>query len=167
MNVSMASLVSLDFPDQVTRALKSANVPPSNLILEFTETQVVQDRQVAMDILARLRLKHIGLSIDDFGTGHSSLLQLRDLPFTELKIDRSFVSHLDDDPAGVTMFRHIAELAKSLQLEVVAEGVETQSQADICADHGCQVLQGYWFHRPMSGDKLLDAMRQDTGSARH
>lgn len=167
VNVSPRQFTESDLVADVRYALDHSGVEPSLLELEITESSVMQDAAQAYRTLLAIREMGVRIALDDFGTGYSSLSLLTRMPLDVLKIDRSFVSHLDDDPAGVTMFRHIAELAKSLQLEVVAEGVETQSQADICADHGCQVLQGYWFHRPMSGDKLLDAMRQDTGSARH
>lgn len=167
VNVSPRQFTESDLVADVRYALDHSGVEPSLLELEITESSVMQDATQAHRTLLAIREMGVRIALDDFGTGYSSLSLLTRMPLDVLKIDRSFVSHLDDDPAGVTMFRHIAELAKSLQLEVVAEGVETQSQADICADHGCQVLQGYWFHRPMSGDKLLDAMRQDSVGARH
>jgi EAL domain-containing protein (putative c-di-GMP-specific phosphodiesterase class I)/CheY-like chemotaxis protein len=154
VNVSMKNLTALSFPDQVTKALTAAGLPPEKLILECTESQVMQDRMSALDIFTRLRLKHIGLSIDDLGTGHSSLAQLRDLPFTELKIDRGFVNGAAQDPARRKIFDACLRVGRDLGLSVVAEGAEDLDDWRFLCDAGCDIIQGYFVARPMAGAEL-------------
>jgi EAL domain-containing protein (putative c-di-GMP-specific phosphodiesterase class I) len=110
---------------------------------------------MAAEILTRLRIKGIELSIDDFGTGHSSLLALLRLPFSELKIDRSFVTHCDSDPEAWKIVRATISMARELGLRVVAEGIETATVANMLRDAGCDVGQGWYFGRAMSEADLL------------
>ncbi len=156
VNVSMDSLVTLDFPDRIARALEETGIPPSQLILEVTETRLMRDRLAALDILARLRLKRIGLSIDDFGTGHSSFAQLRDVPFTELKIDRGFVHHAATETARRTIFEASLHAAQELGLKTVAEGAEDQADWDFLRASGCAMVQGFFVSRPMPGPEMPD-----------
>lgn len=150
VNVSMDDLVDLDFPELVVAAAQAKNLPLSCLVLEITETRLVKDLRAALDILARLRLRRVDLSIDDFGTGHSSLAQLRDLPFNELKIDRSFVHGAWRDEQLAAMCDAGLEVARKLDLRTVAEGVEDIDDWNFLRAHGCDVAQGYFIARPMS-----------------
>lgn len=154
VNVSMDNLAALDFPEVVARLAREAGVEPSRLILEVTESRLMKDARAPLDVLTRLRLKGVGLSIDDFGTGHSSLAQLRDLPFDELKLDRSFVSGAASDASLGAIVEATLAMARQLGLKVVAEGVEDQADWDYVRGHGCDVAQGYFIARPMPADDL-------------
>ena len=154
VNVSMANLAALDFPDVVARLASEAGVALSSVVLEVTESRLMQDLRAPLDILTRLRLKRIGLSIDDFGTGHSSLAQLRDIPFDELKLDRSFVNGTSADPALRAIVEATLQMARQLGMESVAEGVEERADWDLLRALGCNVAQGYLIARPMPGDEL-------------
>lgn len=154
VNVSMDNLAVLDFPDQVAQLAHEAGVPPTSLTLEVTESQLMKDVRAPLDILTRLRLKRIGLSIDDFGTGHSSLAQLRDIPFDELKLDRSFVNGASKDPALRAIAQSTLAMARQLGMQSVGEGVEDRADWDFLCEMGCDVAQGYFIARPMPGADL-------------
>lgn len=151
VNVSMDNLAALEFPEVVVSMLDEAGVAPSALVLEVTESRLMKDVRASLDILARLRLKHIGLAIDDFGTGHSSLLQLRDIPFDELKMDRGFVNGAAEEPALRAIVEGTLAIARQLGLKTVAEGVETRADWDMLRELGCNVVQGYFVAKPMPG----------------
>ena len=154
VNVSMDNLARLDFPEFVLREVAHHGVAPTDLMLEVTESRLMRDLRAPMDILTRLRLKHIGLSIDDFGTGHSSLAQLRDMPFDELKIDRGFVHGNREQATQRAIFTASLELAHQLDMTAVAEGVETRADWDFVRDAGCDTAQGYFIGRPMPAEAL-------------
>ncbi|MYM64268.1 EAL domain-containing protein [Pseudomaricurvus sp. HS19] len=149
INFSPSTLSALDLPDILSDALQRRGLSPSDVVVEVTESTLAQDMNIALDILTRLRLKGFGLSIDDFGTGFSSLEQLRHIPFTELKIDRCFVH----DAAGNSASRAILEssigLAHSLSLSCVAEGVETLEDWQLVQELGCDIVQGFYIAPPM------------------
>lgn len=149
VNVSVDTLAGHDFPDYVASEMLRAGVPTSRLVLEVTESRLMKDPLATIDTLTRLRLRRIGLSIDDFGTGHSSLAQLRDIPFDELKVDRSFVHGAHKDASLNAILHASLGLARQLGLTVVAEGVEDFD--DWCHLHaaGCDQAQGYFIARPM------------------
>jgi EAL domain-containing protein (putative c-di-GMP-specific phosphodiesterase class I) len=159
VNVSMDNLARLDFPEFVLREAVHHGVPLTDLMLEVTESRLMRDARVPMDILTRLRLKHIGLSIDDFGTGHSSLAQLRDIPFDELKIDRGFVHGNRDQPTQRAIFAASLEMAHQLDMTAVAEGVEDRADWDFARAAGCDIAQGYFIGRPMPAEALPDWIR--------
>src|SRR5215213_8287047 len=127
LNISALSLQHLDFPDLVERMCRALDVPTERLVLELTEG-ATQPLIKLMDTLTRFRIKGIGLAIDDFGTGYSSLLQLRQLPFTEVKIDKAFVSDLARSRDCRLIVQSVTDLAHGLGLTVTAEGVETLEQ---------------------------------------
>lgn len=154
VNVSMDNLISLDFPDFVAQKVLEAGVPPTSLILEVTESQLMSDPLMALDILTRLRLKRISLSIDDFGTGHSSLAQLRDIPFDELKVDKSFVHGVGRDPSLRTLFDASLGMGRQLGMKTVAEGVEDREDWDFLRSAGCDTAQGYFIAKPMMAAAL-------------
>ncbi|SDS38450.1 EAL domain-containing response regulator [Pseudomonas oryzae] len=154
VNVSMDNLQGLDFPDFVEREAQLAGVPLFSLILEVTESHLMKNRQAALDILTRLRLKRIGLSIDDFGTGHSSLAQLRDIPFNELKIDRSFVHGAWRDAALGSILDASLGMARKLGMKTVAEGIEDRADWDCLRAAGCDVAQGWFIARAMPAQEL-------------
>ncbi len=152
-NISAISLQRLDFPDLVERICNELEVPADRLVLELTEG-ATQPLIKLMDTLTRFRIKGIGLAIDDFGTGYSSLMQLRQLPFTEVKIDRQFIDDLPHAHDCCVIVRSIVDLAHGLGLTATAEGVETIEQLRFLRTIGCDVVQGYLIARPLEPDAL-------------
>jgi len=154
VNLSMDNLGSLDFLDEVVGFATKAGVPPQMVELEVTESRLMEDLRTPLEILSRLRLKRFRLSIDDFGIGNSSLAQLRDLPFDELKIDQSFVHGAGNNEKLRAMFDSSLGLAKQLGMNVVAEGVEDQADWDFVRKTACDIAQGYFIARPMPAADL-------------
>lgn len=154
VNVSALQLNEPDFLLSVSEALEEFCLPPHLLELEITERTLISDDDAAIEAIASLREIGVSLSLDDFGTGYSSLSYLTRFPLNTLKIDRSFVKNLDHDPQTQNLTRAIVAMAKSLDLKLVAEGVETQEQADRLMLFGCEYLQGFYFGHPMSADEL-------------
>ncbi|MDD5384044.1 MAG: EAL domain-containing response regulator [Gallionella sp.] len=154
INVSMDNLASLDFPDFVAGLAVEAGVAPQQVVLEVTESRLMRDTRAALEILSRLRLKRFHLSIDDFGTGHSSLAQLRDIPFDELKIDQSFVHGAWANETLRAMYDASLGLARQLGMEVVAEGVEDRDDWELLRRTGCDLAQGYFVAKPMPAADL-------------
>ena len=152
-NISAHSLQRLDFPDLVERICNELAVPTDRLVLELTEG-ATQPLIKLMDTLTRFRIKGIGLAIDDIGTGYSSLMQLRQLPFTEVKIDRLFVQDLPQAHDSCVIVKSIVDLAHGLGLTATAEGVETVEQLRFLRSVRCDVAQGYLIAHPLEGDAL-------------
>lgn len=150
VNVSGLNLHSLDFPDRVAALVEGAQVPPAGIIFEITESIAMRDPGLIIDILTRLRLKGFGLAMDDFGTGFSSLKALRSMPFTEIKVDKSFVTDLLTSADSLVIVKSVLDLARNMGMESVAEGVETEETAQRLAALGADTLQGYRFSRPLS-----------------
>ena len=151
VNVSAVQLYQPGFADEVADALAAHGLPAANLVLEITESILLQP-EVTADVLRRLHDLGVKLAMDDFGTGYSSLAYLRRLPLDFVKIDRSFVTELDSQTADVAIIRAIAELARNLGLVTVAEGVETERQAEVLDGLDCELAQGYHFARPEPRD---------------
>lgn len=154
VNFSMDNLVTLNFLDDVAELTTKAGVPPQEMVLEVTESRLMHDQRVPLEILTRLHLKRFRLSIDDFGTGNSSLAQLRDIPFDELKIDQSFVHGAWANDTQRAMFDASLGLAKQLNMESVAEGVEDRADWDFLRQQGCDLAQGYFIAKPMLAEDL-------------
>src|SRR3954449_10568550 len=140
-NISALSLQHLDFPDLVERMCRGLDVPCDRLVRELTEG-ATQPLVKLMDTLTRFRIKGIGLAIDDFGTGYSSLMQLRQLPFTEVKIDKAFVDDVVRSRDCRLIIQSVCDLAHGLGLSVTAEGVETVEQLRLVRELGCDLVQG-------------------------
>jgi EAL domain-containing protein (putative c-di-GMP-specific phosphodiesterase class I) len=155
VNVSARNLSSPDFADTVIEALEHNGVPAHRLILEVTETALLTDPPRAAAILGALDARGLQVSIDDFGSGQTSLGYLSSLPIHELKIDRSFVFDMLDNPAHAAIVRSIVDLGHNLSLRVVGEGVETSSVLDGLRDLGCDEAQGFLLARPMPADLLV------------
>jgi EAL domain-containing protein (putative c-di-GMP-specific phosphodiesterase class I)/CheY-like chemotaxis protein len=155
INISGHNLRDVGLPDRVGRSCEKFDVPPQSVTLELTESDVMADAVEAMDVLVRLRVKGFQLSVDDFGTGYSSLVRLRRMPFSELKIDRSFVAKLLDDPECSTIVDAIIRLAQKLRLKCVAEGVESAPVLDLLRRLGCDGAQGYYIGRPASAEAVV------------
>ena len=164
-NISPLMFRDADLIDHVARTLKDSGFPPGQLQIEITESAVVTDLDRARDILTGFRDLGVGLALDDFGTGHSSLTTLSALPFTQLKIDQSFVMGLDTDPRKATIARSVAGLAQGLGLKVTAEGIETQEERDFIAAIGCDYGQGYLFSRPLPPGEFTALVASDVSFA--
>jgi EAL domain-containing protein (putative c-di-GMP-specific phosphodiesterase class I)/FixJ family two-component response regulator len=149
VNLSARSLKHLDLPDRIAESLQRVGLEPRNLTLEITESGLHDDIEALLDIVTRLRLKGFPLSIDDFGTGYANLTQLRRLPFTELKLDRSFVSGSTLANEAGAVVRSSVELAKRLRLQTVGEGIESIFDWQLLQRLGVDRAQGYYIARPM------------------
>jgi diguanylate cyclase (GGDEF)-like protein len=154
VNLSASSLVDLELPMRVHQLLVNRGLPASALELEITEDFLMGDRERAREILTQLRTLGIRVAVDDFGTGYSSLAYLRELPIDELKLDRSFVQPMAEDPRAAAIVRSTISLAHSLGMRLVAEGVENEITAGHLALSGCDVSQGFFFSRALPPAEL-------------
>lgn len=154
LNVSVSSIRDLKFPDRVAALLLEYNVPPDSLILELTKTGLLNELARTLDVLTRLRVKGIQLSIDDFGTGYAMMEQLVNIPATELKIDRLFVSSALANSSSRILVQKTIEIGHELGMKVIAEGVETEQQFDFLRKEGCDAVQGYLFSRPLPANQF-------------
>jgi EAL domain-containing protein (putative c-di-GMP-specific phosphodiesterase class I) len=149
LNVTASVLLDLTLPDRIVDLCKQKGLPPDRLILEVTETEAMRDVTRTMDVLLRMRLRNIGVSIDDFGTGHSSLRELQRMPFSEMKIDRSFVTDMARNRDYAVIVNSIIDLSKNLDLKIIAEGIEDAQVWDMLAERGCNYAQGFYMGKPM------------------
>lgn len=156
INLSMENLDSLEFADYVTTAAATAGILADDIVLEVTESRLMKNLSTSLEVLTRLRLKRFHLSIDDFGTGHSSLTQLRDLPFNELKVDQGFVHGAASDETLRSLYNASLSLAQQLGIKSVAEGVENRVDWDFIRNSGCDLAQGYFIAKPMPADEIHD-----------
>jgi EAL domain-containing protein (putative c-di-GMP-specific phosphodiesterase class I) len=154
VNISASNLLDLSFPADVEEMLDEAGVPPRLLQLEITENVLMADPERARTVIDTLSATGVEISLDDFGTGYSSLAYLRQLAVDELKIDRSFVMSMATDESAAAIVRSLVDLAKSMSIRTVAEGVETEDALDRLAALGCEQAQGFLFSRPLSGDQF-------------
>ncbi|WP_422772529.1 putative bifunctional diguanylate cyclase/phosphodiesterase [Plantactinospora sp. WMMC1484] len=163
VNVSPRSLLDARFPGSVLARLRAHDLPPDRLVLELTETLTLSQLEVVDQVLGQLRDAGIQLALDDFGTGYSSLSVLSRIPVHELKIDRAFVTAMDTSAEAVAVIRSTVDLGRSLNLMVVAEGVESEPQRRALWELGCVAGQGHLFARPMPAARLLVALQQGAG----
>lgn len=159
LNVSALSLTDLKFPDTFIALTTKHGVPPENVMLEITESGLFEKLSSALDILMRLRMKGIQLSIDDFGTGYAMMQQLRNVPATELKIDKSFVQEMHEKSSARIVVQKTIEIGHELGMKVLAEGVETPEQLDFLRANHCDLAQGYLFSRALSVPAMLAWLR--------
>jgi EAL domain-containing protein (putative c-di-GMP-specific phosphodiesterase class I) len=160
VNVCARQLRRPDLPEKVERALRKTGFDGSCMTLDVTESAYVEALEDGTVGLDRLRAMGVRISIDDFGTGYSSLSYLKRLPADALKIDKSFVGGLGKDPEDTALVRTIVELAHTFGMEVIAEGVETEGQAALLEEMGCDMAQGFLFSEPLAAEgaaNLLDA----------
>ncbi|MCB1758370.1 MAG: EAL domain-containing response regulator [Gammaproteobacteria bacterium] len=160
INVSADTLMDLELPKLLGKQLEDYALEPNQVVLEVTESALMRELVRSLEILTRLRMKGIGLSIDDFGTGYSSLVQLHRIPFSEMKIDRSFVKHALADEEALAIVKITIMLAHELGMRVVAEGIETAETWALLHSLGCDAAQGYHIARPMPGTDILDWLAQ-------
>lgn len=161
VNVSVRQFRAKGFVDTVRRLLTEAALPPDRLVLEITETLLLRDDDDVWEDLKRLRDRGVRIAIDDFGTGYSALGYLRQVPLDIVKLDRLFVSTMTTSQGQRELVRGIVSIVRALELDVVAEGIETTEQRDICAAIGCGYGQGYLFARPMSEDDATTWLEQE------
>ena len=150
VNMSPQVLTDLNFPDWLFAEIRKYELDPSQIIIEVTESSIFNELNDSLDILTRLRLKGFKLSIDDYGTGYSSMKQLKSVPFTELKIDQSFVEDADTDSDACIICKSTIELGHKLNMSVIAEGIETESVFNLLKESGCNEGQGYFIAKPMA-----------------
>jgi EAL domain-containing protein (putative c-di-GMP-specific phosphodiesterase class I) len=155
VNLTAQQVANHDLPPQIEAALATHGLTGSALVVEVTESCLMANSVRTRTVLNHLRAMGVGVSIDDFGTGYSSFTHLRDLPITEIKIDKSFVTGAAGSTADAAIVRSAVELGHNLGLDVVAEGVETHDCLDVLTDMGCDMGQGFLFARPMPADDLL------------
>jgi EAL domain-containing protein (putative c-di-GMP-specific phosphodiesterase class I) len=155
-NLSPDSLDDVEFGATLHRLVTAADVTSKDITFEIVESEISRDFRRSLENTSRLRMLGFGLSIDDFGTGFSSMEQLGILPFTELKVDRSFVTGICANPQKQAMVTSTVRMAKDLNLTVVAEGIETKEEADFVEAAGCDFGQGYWLSRPIGADVFTD-----------
>ncbi|MCT9809169.1 EAL domain-containing protein [Acidovorax sp. Be4] len=154
INLSARNFHDPQLAEQVQAALTRHGLQPHDLVLEITESVMMDASAAAVANLHKLNVMGLQLSLDDFGTGYSSLSHLHRLPISELKLDQSFVRDLESSPAATALIRSVLSIARSLGMKVVAEGVETREQSEWLQRHGCAVMQGYLFCRPVSAAQL-------------
>jgi len=162
INLSATSLSDCNFATEIMRRVDASGISPRSLVLELTESAVVSDIASAIGALGRLRLKGFGLSIDDYGTGFSSMQQLSRLPFTELKIDRSFVSHAHEKWNLRVILESAITIGHKLGLSTVAEGIETEEELQLLASMGCKYAQGYLLAKPMPAGDIMEWRRRES-----
>ena len=161
VNVTPSLIRGREIIDAVRSATSIWGVDLSSLTLEVTENALMEDREATHEILTELRRAGVRISIDDFGTGYSSLGYLKDIPADELKIDRSFVMGMLDDPDDFKIVKHTIEIARSFGLDVVAEGIESEAMLDELRKLGCDYGQGYFICKPVPAAEFHDFIRQE------
>jgi EAL domain-containing protein (putative c-di-GMP-specific phosphodiesterase class I) len=159
INLSAQQLRQADLVDQVEQSLRRHGALPALLEVEVTESEAMADPVQACEVLCRLKALGVCIALDDFGTGHSSLTHLRQLPVSRIKIDREFVTPLLCSSADATFVRAIVVLAKTLNLHVVAEGVETTEQLGLLTEYGCDAYQGWLFSRAVPAEHIAQLLQ--------
>ena len=160
INVSLKSLHDLSIGERIAATVEDERVAPSAIVLEVTESATVTELGTVLENLSRLRMKGFELSIDDYGTGYSSLEQLSRIPFTEVKLDQAFVTHAGQRAPAKVILESSLAMARRLKLRAVAEGVETQANWDLLRELNCDIAQGYYIGRPMAADACLTWMEE-------
>ncbi len=155
INISAHNICNYDFAEYLIRLFHDNKLPASQLSLEITESQLMMQWGASLDALTRLRMNGFSLSIDDFGTGYSSFSHLHKIPFSEIKIDKSFVMSMTQDATALAIVESCVLLSHKLGMTCVAEGVESQQHFAILESMGCNMAQGYYFARPMPATELL------------
>jgi EAL domain-containing protein (putative c-di-GMP-specific phosphodiesterase class I)/CheY-like chemotaxis protein len=160
INLTLGLLSDVGLADRMMAMVDREGIEPRQVIFEVTESAAVSDLGKSLENLSRLRMKGFGLSIDDYGTGYSSMQRLSRVPFTELKIDQTFVRNAAAQPASRAMVESSLEMARKLKITAVGEGVETQAEWDLLRDLGCDLAQGYFIGKPMDAAEFLGWVRQ-------
>jgi EAL domain-containing protein (putative c-di-GMP-specific phosphodiesterase class I) len=165
LNVSVRDLHSTKFVTWLDARMRHYGVDPSRLIVELTETALLNQTSLILDATKALSRLGVGVSLDDFGTGFSSLQHLRQLPLTEIKIDKSFVQSMTGHRKEAAIVRAVIDFGRELGLRVVAEGVEDSQTREALLDAGCRVAQGWYYAKPMPADEFTERyLRMATGT---
>jgi EAL domain-containing protein (putative c-di-GMP-specific phosphodiesterase class I) len=159
VNVSAVQFRQEDFCDTIKKVLDETGLDPRYLELELTESLLVGDAELTVSVIQELKRMGVTLAIDDFGTGYSSFSYLRRFQVSKLKVDRSFIQHVATNPNDAAITAAIISMAKSLNLKVIAEGVEDEAQMSFLRAHDCDEIQGYYFSKPLTVDKAADKLR--------
>jgi len=154
INISVRQFMSIGFYEEITRMIHESTLKPEVIMIEVTESIFMEELDFVIDILEKLKSHGIMLSMDDFGTGFSSLSLLRTLPINELKIDKSFIDDVLQEEKNYGLVENIIEIAQKLNMQTVAEGVENAAQAELLAQFGCDIYQGYYFSKPLTYSQL-------------
>lgn len=162
VNLSLVSLADVSLADRITHLVIKSGIEPRQMILEITETAAMTEMAPALENLARLRMKGFGLSIDDYGTGYSSMQQITRIAFTELKIDRSFVRDITESRVLRIVVNSSIKMATKLQMKSIAEGVETKQDWDTLKLLSCDTAQGYYIAKPMNLSSLIEYLEKIT-----
>ncbi len=157
INISSIQLADPNFSTKVEEILSGYTIQPNMLVMEITESSLIENNDVALKTILKLKQMGINFYLDDFGTGYSSLLRLQELPFSAMKIDKSFVAQ-----RNWTISKAILQLADSLQLNVIAEGIETEEQLQALSNLGCKDMQGYYFSKPVDLDRACHLLLNQT-----
>ncbi|MGZ5146303.1 MAG: EAL domain-containing response regulator [Burkholderiales bacterium] len=165
VNLSLKSLNNAELANRIIEIAERLNLAPAKICLEITESAATTNLGAALENLTRLRMSGFGLSIDDFGTGYSSMQQLVRIPFSELKIDRSFVANAGTHEAATVILTSSLQIARQLKIRAVAEGVETQQQWDYLQELGCDHAQGYFIAKPMEANSYVKWLRDINNDA--
>lgn len=160
VNISGKDIAELNFLDNIKQVISQYDISPPNLTFELTESVMVNDFHHLSHIMNELSSMGVHIAVDDYGTGYSSLLYISQLPFTEIKIDKSFVMNLVDSERNLTIVKATIEMAKNLNLKLVAEGIENEAVEHILKQHGCYIVQGYYYQKPQAFESYLAWMKQ-------
>jgi diguanylate cyclase (GGDEF)-like protein/PAS domain S-box-containing protein len=160
VNISAVQLQQRDLVDIVRSALEESHLAPHHLVLEITESAAMQNFELTMNMLRELRTLGVGVAVDDFGTGQSSLTYLKHFPIDTVKIDKEFLRDVTSDDTAAAIVSYVINLAHTLQLNVIAEGVETEEQYTFLRHYGCDQMQGYLFSKPLPAGEILDFLQQ-------
>ncbi len=160
VNLSLRQLTDGGLLEDIRTALEDSGMAPNLLELEITESMVMQNPKRMIEVLSKIKDMGVRLAIDDFGTGYSSLSQLKHFPVDTLKVDRSFIRNIPDNPGDNAIAEAIIAMGKTLRLTVVAEGVETQEQMDFLQEHSCDEMQGFYFSKPVVPEQFADLLRK-------
>jgi EAL domain-containing protein (putative c-di-GMP-specific phosphodiesterase class I) len=155
VNLSPVQFAHTDLPKLVLEILIETGLPADRLELELTESTIFADRERSLHMLRRIKALGVSIALDDFGTGYSSLDTLRSFPFDKIKLDRSFMSEIESSPQAKAIIRAVLALGKSLDIPVLAEGIETQGQLTLLSTEGCDEAQGYLLGRPVPLDQII------------
>ncbi|MGU3842756.1 EAL domain-containing protein, partial [Vibrio diabolicus] len=161
INISVKQFVHAKFITNLMNAIEKRGIECSKITLEITENLFIEDLEKFAPICERLHALGFKISLDDFGTGYSSLSMLRTLPIDEVKIDKSFVDHIEHDKKALNMVKNIISIGKNFEMKVLAEGVETLQQLNELKACGCDLIQGYFYSKPLSLEDLIAFTKQN------
>lgn len=162
VNLSSAQFNQGDLSDEISQILRQTGISPESLEVELTESLLVQDIEGTIERMQALRKISVSIAIDDFGTGYASLGYLQHFPFNVLKIDRCFVENIDRNPRNAAIVNAVIQMAHDLDLEVIAEGVETNAEQQFLQTHGCDSFQGYLISKPLPAPEFVELLKQQT-----